>query len=124
MNTLAGIVLFLIAVITSHEAMARDLTLKEKAIIVKAVKRDLVDPESARFKWVKLAPEINTKDALAWYCGLVNSKNSFGGYVGDAPFAVLVAWKNGKPMPTSVVLQDHPEVLCSPDGITDLSSAE
>lgn len=43
-----------------------------------AVKRDLIDPHSALFS------EIKTEGGIT--CGLVNSKNRMGGYVGDRIF--------------------------------------
>ena len=43
-----------------------------------AVKDQLVDPESAIFS------DIETKDGVT--CGVVNSKNRFGGYVGQRAF--------------------------------------
>ena len=42
----------------------------------------LVDPESAQFSELRL-----TRDGSV--CGLINAKNSFGGYVGFKPFYYL-----------------------------------
>jgi hypothetical protein len=42
----------------------------------------LKDPESARFKEVQNFPNGNA-------CGLINAKNSFGGYVGFKPWTVI-----------------------------------
>ena len=81
--------LFCLLVLIVQPVLARDLLNVEKTIIEKTVKGELLDPESARFKWVPL-PSIGV-DA---YCGLVNSKNRFGGYAGDAPYIVFVIWKN------------------------------
>ena len=47
-----------------------------------AVRDRLKDPESARFTDVRRFPNGNA-------CGWVNAKNSFGGYVGRKPFAVV-----------------------------------
>ena len=52
------------------------------------LKEHLTDPESARFKDVKL---VVTNDPYAEFktvCGLVNAKNSFGGYAGLRRFLV------------------------------------
>jgi len=46
------------------------------------IRRDLRDPESARFRDVRRNTE---KGAV---CGYVNAKNGYGGYVGEAPFIV------------------------------------
>jgi hypothetical protein len=51
-----------------------------------AVKQNLKDPESARF-----VGEIQQAEAI---CGFVNSKNSYGGYVGDSPYIYVNATRN------------------------------
>ena len=51
------------------------------------VARQLLDPESARFRDLK----IKGKDAV---CGEVNGKNRFGGYVGFQPFSYEAATKD------------------------------
>jgi hypothetical protein len=56
-------------------------------LIEKAVKSKLKDPYSAKLSNVLVAknldPEIKGK---LMACGLVNAKNSYGGYVGNKPF--------------------------------------
>lgn len=47
--------------------------------IKELIKKDLRDPESATFKF-------QTKNYSHLYCGTVNGKNGFGGYVGDKRF--------------------------------------
>lgn len=69
----------------------RALTKQEISAIEAAVREQLKDPESARFKHSKFVS--NGKGA---YCGLVNSKNSYGGYAGNTPFMVMLI-NNGKP---------------------------
>ncbi|MCT9843747.1 hypothetical protein N7563_06685 [Leclercia adecarboxylata ATCC 23216 = NBRC 102595] len=69
----------------------RPLTKAEISAIEFAVKEQLKDPESARFKHSRYVS--NGKGA---YCGLVNSKNSYGGYAGNTPFIVMLI-NNGKP---------------------------
>ncbi|MEG1350647.1 MAG: hypothetical protein RSD49_21710 [Hafnia sp.] len=69
----------------------RSLTKQEINAVETAVKDQLKDPESARFKHSKFVS--NGKGA---YCGLVNSKNSYGGYAGNTPFMVMLI-NNGKP---------------------------
>lgn len=67
-------------------------------MISDAIQEKLLDPESARFKWVELV-ELQPKNYFGPiesrlvgvdYCGLVNSKNTFGGYAGDAPYLVFL----------------------------------
>lgn len=45
----------------------------------------LKDPEGARFKPGTYAV-VNQNDVLQWYCGMVNGKNSYGGYTGYQAF--------------------------------------
>lgn len=74
-----------------RSAYGRDLLEEEKLAIAKGVKMNLLDPESARFKWLPV-----TKEGAGWYCGLVNSKNRLGGYAGDAPYMVQLVWVDGR----------------------------
>ncbi len=66
----------------------RNLTNEEKEYVEKSVKAVLKDPESANFKHTKLVPSNNAVDL---YCGMVNSKNSFGGYTGFSAFIVGIS---------------------------------
>lgn len=68
-----------------NEAHSAELTESNKAAIIKAVKENLIDPESANFKFVHSSP--NEKNV---YCGLVNSKNRFGGYTGFTVYQVMI----------------------------------
>ena len=54
-----------------------------KSAVEKAVRYELKDPESARFKW----PQVSN---AYYYCGFVNAKNSRGGYTGFEPFHIEV----------------------------------
>jgi len=61
-----------------------------------AIKARLVDPESARISWPNGYMKGGYKPFLAprvygyGTCGLVNSRNRMGGYVGDTPFVVVI----------------------------------
>lgn len=70
-------------------APPRNLAPVEKAAIKAAVEEKLKDPFSAQFKWGQW-------NGSAYYCGTVNAKNSFGGYIGFVPFLALVAFAEGK----------------------------
>ncbi len=72
----------MITSIACSPALARDLSDAEKMAIKQAVRASMKDPESSRFKWGPVASE-NV------YCGLVNSKNSYGGYTGDKMYNVI-----------------------------------
>lgn len=62
-----------------------EVTEAMRAEIEGAVRNRMKDPESARFA-VVYATQASAGAIYA--CGLVNGKNSFGGYVGDRPFFV------------------------------------
>lgn len=61
------------------------LSTEQSERVQELVLRKLVDPDSAVFDYV--TSRQNSDNSLA-ICGLVNAKNSLGGYVGDIPFAV------------------------------------
>lgn len=69
----------------SIEKTAGPITLAEQAALRAALRKKLNDPESARFRWL----ERKSKDGMT-YCGFVNAKNRFGGYVGFAPYLAVV----------------------------------
>jgi len=86
--------------------MTKDL---EKAI-EQAVKSDLKDPDSAKFKhFVAFNDE---KGGIA-ACGLVNSKNSYGGYFGDRMYRAYVANEKGKYIGVGAHLNEgkYPEIF-------------
>lgn len=60
------------------------LTSAQVAAIESGVKAKLKDPNSAMFG--RMAGALNPDDGLIYVCGYVNSRNSFGGYVGDTLF--------------------------------------
>lgn len=66
----------------------------EGAIVEEAVRDGLKDPESARFDKVEAT---SSEENGVVVCGLVNAKNSFGGYEGKSPFmGMLVNDRAGK----------------------------
>jgi hypothetical protein len=71
----------------------RPLTPSEKKLIENAVRERLRDPESARFEWLQVV-ELSTDKDTNTYCGFVNAKNSFGGYVGKQLFTAVLTKKN------------------------------
>lgn len=73
----------------------RDLTPAEKAILTKSFAAGLKDPDSAKFQWAKVRKAMPL-DGSFDYCAMVNSKNSYGGYVGMQPFIGTVAVTKGK----------------------------
>ncbi|GGC67094.1 hypothetical protein GCM10011504_51370 [Siccirubricoccus deserti] len=76
----------------------------QKMAVYQTVVADaLRDPESARFRGVRVIREADGSDAL---CGELNAKNAYGGYVGYEPFyaalvmvgnkAVAVLWSSSR----------------------------
>ncbi|PCJ68550.1 MAG: hypothetical protein COA62_15515 [Rhodobiaceae bacterium] len=82
----------------SSAVAARELTTDEKQVIADTVRGRLRDPASASFKWGNLTGVGNKVDntASAVYCGYVNSRNAYGGFVGDKPFSSFVMLVDGK----------------------------
>lgn len=72
----------------------RELTAQEKISLGKSLASSLKDPESARFEWTKI-PKNFTSSGFD-YCARVNSKNSYGGYVGTQPFYAFVITEGGR----------------------------
>lgn len=117
--------------VAGFSIQAAELTAKEKAIIMKAVKDQLKDPESAKFRWMPLPAKINQKHFVDSYCGLVNAKNSYGGYTGFDPFEAQVArTDDGKFEVISVTVSNGNLTasdiakMCSTTGYTDFASAK
>jgi hypothetical protein len=61
---------------------SRPLTGSEKALVEHAVRAELLDPDSARFRHNLFRTSEDQ------YCGLVNAKNRMGGYIGYKVFSV------------------------------------
>ncbi len=73
----------------------RELSQSEKIALAHALSRTLKDPASAHFQWVPLRYAVGAPTTE--YCGLVNGKNSYGGYNGFEMFhAVLTADAKGQ----------------------------
>ena len=68
--------------------ITRPLTPVEKTALRASLVRTMKDPDAAQFKWM---PAVVAKtdipmDRPIGYCGLINGKNSYGGYVGFKRF--------------------------------------
>lgn len=101
---IARIFLIILGLLGAISASAADLTDKEKALVRESVKAKLKDPDSARFKWLPIAGNQTEADGatMMMYCGVVNARNSFGGYVGDVPYLVALV-KHLNPKDTRAV---------------------
>ncbi|MEJ8573457.1 hypothetical protein [Microbaculum marinum] len=60
------------------------LSAKQVAIVQSDTRKRLKDPESARFGVFAAGADQNGQISV---CGYLNAKNSFGGYIGEKPFA-------------------------------------
>ena len=85
-----------------HVTKKRDLADKEKLVIQDSVKGQLKDPESAMFK----LPQVNEDGKPNIYCGLVNAKNSYGGYTGYEPFVATLIRTDGEIKQSSAMLPE------------------
>jgi hypothetical protein len=74
-------------------AERRELTPIEKASLTGSLAQTLKDPGSAQFKWVPVI--MLEREGVYDYCGLVNGRNAYGGYVGFQKFYAQL-FKNDK----------------------------
>ena len=65
-------------------APKRELTPAEKLSFAPVFAAGLKDPSAAQFKWMPVI--LTERDGITDYCGLVNGKNSYGGYTGFVRF--------------------------------------
>ena len=69
-----------------HGPIRIELTKELRIAIENGVRRDLKDPDSAKFS------EINVYkgESGLFSCGSVNARNSYGGYTGYTPFFIYI----------------------------------
>ena len=71
---------------------------EEKAIELakKEIALDLKDPESAKFRFTRMAKSNERGDGavLAMVCGQVNAKNTFGAYSGYRHFLIILSMES------------------------------
>ncbi|WP_372400135.1 hypothetical protein [Azospirillum sp. HJ39] len=81
-----------------------------QAAIEEGARSSLKDPDSAKFKDIVA---FKTKTGSIAGCGLINAKNSYGGYIGYTPFRTVVATSNGKFTGIDAHLQEgkYPQVF-------------
>jgi hypothetical protein len=116
---------FIIAILAVSPLQARELNDKERALIAEVVTTSFKDPAAAQFRW-PLMPDI---EFSVTYCGLVNGKNSYGGYIGFSPFMVQLSLKNATVSGATLIDVAEPgtideralTAMCSKKGV-DLSS--
>jgi hypothetical protein len=108
--------LFVSNVAAQDSGAARPATPKEEQAVLEALKDRLKDPDSAKISNVKISADGKT------VCGLVNAKNSFGGYTGDSVFYVMAFARDGGDPAYAVVGVDSGRetgaaTLCAKDGV-------
>ena len=81
---LFGLLLIATTASSSAAATERPLSVSERNMIEASVREGLSDPDSATFK------HNPYQISSSRYCGRVNAKNKFGGYVGYRLFAVKI----------------------------------
>jgi hypothetical protein len=65
-------------------APKRELTTPERTALSRALAASLKDPDAAKYKWMPVV--LAERQGVTDYCGLVNGKNSYGGYTGFVRF--------------------------------------
>jgi hypothetical protein len=78
---------------TLSAAEKRELTPVEKASLTISLAQTLKDPGSAQFRWMPVI--MLEREGITDYCGLVNGRNSYGGYTGFQKFYAQL-FKNEK----------------------------
>jgi hypothetical protein len=82
------------------EQKSIDLTASQIAEVKRVVSAKLKDPGSAKFGEIRAS--VDNRGSVG-ICGIVNAKNSHGGYIGNHPFAAILA--DGK---VAHVIMDSP----------------
>ncbi len=59
------------------------------------ISKQLKDPGSAMFKWAPAFMPL-LPDGVVVYCGLINAKNSYGGYTGFTPYIASLIFRSRK----------------------------
>lgn len=73
-------------------AKAVQWTDADKRELTRILSAGLKDPDSAKFKWPPLL-DVKRAEGFYNYCGMLNAKNSYGGYIGYQPFYAQVGRK-------------------------------
>lgn len=94
----------------AQERHIREATPAEVKAAKRAIGEHLKDPDSAKYSSVVVG--LKSEDGVRVICGLVNAKNSYGGYSGDTWFYAALAGANKKE-PVVVVLSLDGELAAS-----------
>jgi len=69
---------------TSPVSLSSDQEARVKQVVTASLK----DPDSARFGPMQATYSLQTGTTI---CGMINARNSFGGYTGDKPYLVVIS---------------------------------
>lgn len=92
------------AISSEPHGPARALTQVEATLVKNHVGKDMLDPDSARWKMPKVFLPLKGKTA-GYYCGLVNAKNAYGAYTGYRRFSGVYEVKGGKIVPLLMTVE-------------------
>lgn len=107
---------FLAATAVASPCLAVALSDASKADMMRRATVGLRDPRSAEFQW----PDY---PGGGIYCGLINAKNAYGGFVGFRNFLVFLSDEAAQPDPTIVsVVTDTGEKNAVSDMVYSLCS--
>lgn len=129
LTTVLALGLFIAPVPSSAASTTRTLTAAEKAAVKVAVNKHLKDPTSPLFKWPKLqlaggpSDDPQGKDNVYMYCGLVDAKNSYGGYVGFVPYYAMLMPNYFEPQNKSKVIARVTVIGTADPSSTDTQTA-
>jgi hypothetical protein len=94
-STPEGAKLAVVPVPPSRQEM-RDLTSAEKATLADGFVSGLDNPDATKFRWAKIPKLLNDAAVGSFeYCGMVNVKNSNGGFDGWQPFLATITTAGG-----------------------------
>jgi hypothetical protein len=99
----------------------RELNHAEKIALAKSLSAGLKDPSATQFRWAKV--NKTHSDGRYDYCGQLNAKNSYGGYVGYRPFLATIYFNSGKVVRGELIEMLRGEVINPPDIQTLLETA-
>jgi hypothetical protein len=75
--------------VTRPNLLSRDLAPAEKTALTHSLSKTLKDPDSAKFDWGPV--KYVQGSASTEYCGIVNAKNSYGGYTGYQMYHAIIS---------------------------------
>ncbi|EBN9042890.1 hypothetical protein C5810_005090 [Salmonella enterica subsp. enterica serovar Monschaui] len=85
-NRVFPVLVFTVSIAVCATSSARPLTENERKAVESGVSNELKDPYSAKFTH----GDYPAKKANGIYCGKVNARNSYGAYIGNKLFAVMI----------------------------------